>query len=348
MQYSFPTPLELRNASPASAFFYNFIENSRRTIIDILQGTDPRILLIIGPCSVHDTQAALEFAHKLRALADEVKEKFFIVMRAYFEKPRTVYGWKGLLYDPYIDGSHDIKTGLTLSRNLLLALAELQLPTATEFLEINTSPYLYDLVTWGCIGARTSTSPPHRQLAATLPLPIGIKNTTDGNVDNPINALLSVNYPHTYLGINSNGELSRISSQGNPHCHLVLRGGECSTNYDALSIETAKKKLQRAGLRGRLVVDCSHDNCNRMHHLQTQAFSSVIHQIREGNDSIAGIMLESYLQEGHQPVGPVSSLQYGVSVTDPCIDWNTTERLVKWGYEQLEQEALTSMISAQR
>jgi 3-deoxy-7-phosphoheptulonate synthase len=258
-------------------------------------------------------------------------------MRVYLEKPRTALGWKGFLYDPYLDNSNNVLDGLHLSRKLLLDIAALEIPAATEFLDPLTAPYLSDLISWGCIGARTVTSQPHRQLASSLAMPIAFKNSVDGNIDSAINGILSASIPHTYIGSQSNGTLGIVNTLGNPYGHVVLRGGKEGPNYDPQAISYTLERLHNANLPLRLLVDCSHDNSFRRHEEQPAVFQSILHQIVEGNNYIKGLLLESHLYQGNQPLN-ISSLKYGVSLTDPCLDWQTTERLIKWGYHYLEKE----------
>lgn len=328
-----PTPVELQKKIPLSDLQDTFIQDSRRTVEAILNGEDRRCLLIAGPCSIHDLDSTLEYAHRFRDLSEKTSDKFFLIMRAYFEKPRTLYGWKGMLYDPDIDGSYDVAKGVIQTRQLLAKLAEMEVPTGSEFLEINTSHYYSDFLTWGCVGARTSSSPPHRQLAATLNLPVGFKNSVDGNIDHSINGVLSAALPHTYLGLNASGQMSRIQAKGNPSCHIVLRGGLNGSNYSLEAVKSAVYKCRQANIRDKIVIDCSHDNCGKKPLRQMQVFESIIEQILEGNEQIGGLMLESHLYGGSQHIS--FPLSYGVSITDPCIDWETTEALILNAHKRL-------------
>jgi 3-deoxy-7-phosphoheptulonate synthase len=321
-----PTPEELRRRWPLDIEDEEFIFHSRRQIENILQGKDPRLLMVVGPCSLHDEASTYEYAHHFRSLAAQVEKKFFLVMRAYVEKPRTKMGWKGLLYDPKLDGSDDLIGGLELSRKILLQLTQIKAPVGCEFLEINSSPYFSDLLSWGCIGARTCMSQPHRQLASHLSLPIGFKNSTDGNIDNAINGILSARTSHVFLGATLQGKLGRIESRGNPFCHLVLRGGESKSNYDAESITQALEKCQENKIFPRLMVDCSHGNSNKKEKLQSTAFESVINYLLEGKKGVMGMMLESHLLGGSQPF--TLPLKHGVSVTDACLDWHQTKEML--------------------
>ncbi|QLH37534.1 MAG: 3-deoxy-7-phosphoheptulonate synthase [Parachlamydiaceae bacterium] len=332
------SPLELKQIFPLQSSQKAFIEKSRSDIRQILEAKDSRLLLIMGPCSLHDAQAAKEYAIKLKQLANEVSDQFLLVMRAYFEKPRTVLGWKGLLHDPELDNSNDIEKGLKVTRQLLLELTEIEIPLASEFLEPASCAYLDDLVSWGCIGARTSASQTHRQMASGLPMPIGFKNTIDGNVKTAVQGIVSCRQAHTYLGINQKGYISSFQTNGNGDGHLVLRGSESGTNYDPESIANALKNLKLANLPLQLLVDCSHGNSNRNFEQQCVVFQSLIGQVIEGNPFIRGMLLESHLNAGNQQMTRLSDLQYAVSLTDPCLDWSTTENLVQWAYRKIKQE----------
>ncbi len=281
----------------------------------------------MGPCSIHDPKVALDYAAHLKTIFEKT-ENFFPVMRVFLEKPRTHKGWKGLIYDPHLNGTNDIGSGLEIARKLLLDLAELEIPCATELLEPLALPYFEDLITWGMIGARTSASQPHRQLASGLPFPIGFKNGIHGELDVAIHGILSARDAHTYLSMNREGSICAKKTEGNPYAHLVLRGSEHSINYDPKSIHNASEALLSHHLEAHIVIDCSHGNSKKDHRLQSKAFQSTIEQISQGNTSISGLMLESHLSEGKQPIAPLSSLQYGVSITDSCIGWKETESLI--------------------
>ena len=286
-------------------------------------------ILIVGPCSIHNLEDALEYGMRLKELANKMEESCFLVMRAYVEKPRTQIGWKGLLHDPHLNGSEDIACGLSLSRSLLVQLAEMDVPTATEFLTPTLAPYIEDLITWGCIGARTSASQPHRLLASSLPMPIGFKNTVDGNISCAVNGALVAKSPHAFPQISEDGKLCHIKSLGNPHTHIVLRGGSQGPNYSSGSIQQVLGELRKQELPPRVLVDCSHDNCEGKYFQQRKVFQSVLEQIRGGNSHILGMMLESHLDAGAQIIpASVSELQKGVSITDPCLDWSETEELI--------------------
>ncbi len=332
------TPYELTRELPLDQNQKKFITDSRVTIQNILRGDDPRILLIVGPCSIHNLKSASEYAKCLKALSDEVSSNFFIVMRTYFEKPRTACGWKGYLYDPKMDESYDIENGLKNARKFLIELSDLKLPAAMEFLEPTTPNYISDLISWGCIGARTSESQTHRQIASSLDIPISFKNSTSGNVDVAINGILSAAISHTYIGVDKNGSSCIIKTKGNENCHLTLRGSELKPNYDPESILLSLKALKKANLLEQLLIDCSHGNSRRDPLKQAVVFQSVVHQIIEGNQNIKGMILESELYAGNQPIlKDLTKMQYGVSVTDGCIDFATTKTLITWGFEKFKK-----------
>lgn len=323
-----PTPKELKLDLPL--LHQEFIEAGRKCARDILSGRDKRLLIIAGPCSVHDTQEALDYAYRFKQLAEEVKETCFLIMRAYVEKPRTTTGWKGFLYDPYLNGTNDIETGFYKSRELFLALAEMGVPAAAEYVDPLAAPYFDDLITWGFIGARTSASQTHRQLASILPFPVGFKNGTDGNIDPAINGVVSARNSHSFIYLNEEGRLCKTHSNGNPFTHIVLRGSTEETNFDPESVNKILKKMSRAGIASRLIIDCAHGNSQKQHERQKHAFQSALAQIVDGNSNIMGMMLESHLEAGNQSLGDdASSLRYAVSITDPCIDWDSTVELVR-------------------
>ena len=328
------SPYNFKRELPITEAQTSHVEESRHTVKKILQGLDPRFLLIVGPCSIHDPIAAREYALKLQSLSQSVSDTFLLIMRVYFEKPRTSLGWKGMLYDPYLDGSNDIPTGMRWTRQLLLDLAEMKVPVATEFLDPISPAYFGDLITWGCIGARTTTSQTHRQMASDLSIPIAFKNSTDGNIDSAVNGVISATSPHTYIGMDSQGHSSIIHTKGNPYCHIALRGGENGPNFDPQAINQALEKLGKTGLPLHLLIDCSHDNSNRKHEQQAVVFHSIIQQVAEGNKNIRGVLIESNLNAGNQPLNN-QNLQYGVSLTDPCLDWTTTENLIRWAHAKL-------------
>jgi 3-deoxy-7-phosphoheptulonate synthase len=323
------SPRELLKEYPLSIKQMRFVEKSREIIRNILNGVDNRLLLIIGPCSIHDRQATIEYAKKLAALAEAVSDSFFIVMRLYYEKPRTTTGWKGMLYDPHLDGSNDINGGLRLTRSILSEATDMEIPVAAEILEPSSVHYFGDLITWGCVGARTTTSQIHRQAASGLTMPIAFKNNTDGNIEVAVQSVMTAKEPHTYHGINDTGCPAIIQTEGNSDCHICLRGGETVTNYDRQSVEKALELLKSAGLTQRVIIDCSHDNSKRIFQKQPDIFHEVVEQVLEGNNSIKGIIMESHLFSGNQEIPEnLASLKYGVSITDPCLDWATASNLI--------------------
>ena len=333
------SPRELKQRLPATIAQTHFIEQSRQQIVRILEGSDPRYLLIMGPCSIHDPHAAREYAAKIQELQKDVADVFLIVMRTYFEKPRTSTGWKGMLYDPHLNGSHDMDTGLQWTRELLISLAERKIPAAAEILDPISAHYFGDLLSWGCIGARTASSQLHRQAASGLPMPVAFKNNTDGNVEVAIRGVLTAQNPHAYIGINEVGCASLIHTRGNPHGHIVLRGGEQGSNYDPDSIAEALGLLQAAKLPLRLIVDCSHDNSRSNHLHQPAVFHAVIDQILARNRHLRGFILESNLEAGNQPMDlNPSTLKFALSITDPCLGWDATAALITEARGRLLQQ----------
>ena len=319
------TPEQIKTQIPLANELVKHIANSRQTIRNILDRKDHRLIVVVGPCSVHDTKSALEYANRLAELADRLQDQLYIVMRVYFEKPRTTVGWKGLINDPYLDGSFDIEKGLTLGRELMLQINQLGLPIANEALDPISPQYMQDLISWSAIGARTTESQTHREMASGLSVPIGFKNGTDGSLDVAINALQSVSSGHSFLGIDHQGQVSVIHSSGNPHAHIVLRGGGGKPNYDSVNIAITEKALSDKKLPTNIMVDCSHANSNKNPQLQPLVLENIAHQILEGNKSIIGVMLESHLKAGSQTLTEdKSQLEYGKSITDGCIDWQTT------------------------
>jgi 3-deoxy-7-phosphoheptulonate synthase len=301
----------------------------REAVERILDGTDPRLIAVVGPCSIHDLDAARDYAGRLARLADRVRDRLLVVMRVYFEKPRTTVGWKGLINDPHLDGSFDVGTGLRLARGLLIEIARLGLPTATEFLEPITPQYIADTIVLGAIGARTTESPTHRQMASGLSMPVGFKNSTDGSLQAAVDAMQSARAPHSFLGIDNDGGTCVVSTTGNPWGVLMLRGGRSGSNYSPEILHEARAKLEAAGLPPRVIVDCSHANSGKDHRRQSIVWRDVLEQRRGGDRSILGLMLESNIHAGSQPVQvDRSRLQYGVSVTDGCIGWEETEQLL--------------------
>ncbi len=320
------TPEALKQEIPLTEEAERSVIEGREAIQRILDGQDPRLLVVVGPCSIHDVDAALDYARRLRRLADEVKESLLIVMRVYFEKPRTTVGWKGLINDPHMNDSFEIEEGLHIARRLLVELSEMGLPLATEALDPISPQYLQDCISWSAIGARTTESQTHREMASGLSGPVGFKNGTDGSLDVAINALQSVAHPHNFLGIDQGGQVAIIRTRGNAYGHVVLRGGNGKPNYDSVSVALAEQELKKAGLKTNIMVDCSHANSNKDPALQPLVLENVTNQILEGNHSIMGLMIESNIGWGNQKVpADRSQLQYGVSITDACIDWDATE-----------------------
>ncbi|SEM48479.1 3-deoxy-7-phosphoheptulonate synthase [Halomonas caseinilytica] len=324
------TPVELKQHIPLSEQAERTVIEGRETIQNILEGRDPRLLMVVGPCSIHDVDAAMDYARRLRKLADEVKDTLYIVMRVYFEKPRTTVGWKGLINDPHLNGSFEIEQGLHTARQLLVELAELGLPLATEALDPISPQYLQDCISWSAIGARTTESQTHREMASGLSSPVGFKNGTDGSLDVAVNALQSVAHPHNFLGIDQSGKVAIIRTRGNRYGHVVLRGGNGKPNYDSVSVALAEQELRKAGVTPNIMIDCSHANSNKDPGLQPLVLENVTNQLLEGNRSIIGLMVESNIGWGNQKIpDDISQLTYGVSITDACIDWETTEKAFK-------------------
>ena len=324
------TPTELKQELPISERVAELVANTRDAIRAILQGEDRRLLAVVGPCSIHDVDAARDYAEHLVQARKEFKDQLLVVMRVYFEKPRTTTGWKGLINDPHLDGSHDMETGLRLARRLLLDLAEAGLPSATEMLDPITPQYLAELVTWTGIGARTSESQTHREMASGLSMPVGFKNSTDGSIAPAVNAMSAAIHPHRFLGIDAGGKVSIVSTTGNPDCHLVLRGGSNAPNYDAENVAIAAKVLQQSDLNTHIMVDCSHGNTQKDFRKQSLALTSVASQVREGSAYLLGVMIESNLVAGKQTFpAPHHQLVYGQSITDPCVDFPTTHAMLR-------------------
>jgi len=337
-QHTLLPPSQLHEDIPASARATQTVGAARRALAEILSGRDRRLFVVVGPCSIHDTQAALEYAHRLKALADELADQLFIVMRVYFEKPRTTVGWKGLINDPRMDDSFCIDEGLHVARQLLVDLNDLGLPCGTEALDPITPQYLGDLIAWSAIGARTTESQTHRELASGLSSPVGFKNGTDGNLEVALNAMLSAAQPHAFLGINGDGQVAVTQTRGNAFGHLILRGGTVP-NYDSVAVSEAEATLGAARLPVNIVVDCSHANSRKNHALQTLVLKDVVHQIADGNQSIKGVMLESNLFEGNQKLGRPQDLRYGVSITDACLGWDTTAACLREAALRLRSRA---------
>ncbi|SFM55777.1 3-deoxy-7-phosphoheptulonate synthase [Marinobacter zhejiangensis] len=331
------TPEALKKEMPLSDKAAATVDGGRQAIYDIMDGKDHRLFVVVGPCSIHDVKAAREYAERLKVLADEVSDTLLIVMRVYFEKPRTTVGWKGLINDPHLDDTFDIEQGLHIGRRLLLDIAELGLPTATEALDPISPQYLQDTIAWSAIGARTTESQTHREMSSGLSMAIGFKNGTDGSLDVAVNAMKSVSHPHSFLGINQQGQVSIIRTAGNAYGHVVLRGGGGKPNYDSVSVTLCEQALEKAGLRNSIMVDCSHANSNKDPGLQPLVMQDISHQILEGNKSIQGLMIESHLNWGAQAIPDnLDDLKYGVSITDACIDWDTTEKAIREMREKLK------------
>ncbi|CRX38026.1 3-deoxy-7-phosphoheptulonate synthase [Estrella lausannensis] len=333
-------PIDVKNSLCLEQEEAAFIGKSRETIRSILDGEDTRKICIVGPCSIHDLSAAIEYAEKLKKLQAEVEETFLLVMRCYIEKPRTQLGWKGLLYDPMLDGTGNMKEGIRLARSLLIHLAKMRVPAATEIIDPFLVGYFDDLISWGCIGARTSESQTHRLMASGLSMPVAFKNTTDGNVKVAINGIIAASQSNAFIALDENGSAAMRKTRGNPHCHLVLRGSHHHTNYDHIAIAQANKDLKDSLQKERVIIDCSHGNCRFSPDGQISPFKSVVAQMAEGNETIKGIVLESHLFGGRQELSSdPRELRYGVSITDHCLDFETTEQLILWA-----QEAINSKI----
>ncbi len=313
------------------------VMQGRAVVRDILDRKDPRLVVVIGPCSIHDTDAAIEYGKKLAALQEQVKDTLYLVMRVYFEKPRTTVGWKGLINDPHLNDSFEIEEGLHIARKLLIDLSELGLPLATEALDPISPQYIQDLISWSAIGARTTESQTHREMSSGLSCAVGFKNGTDGSLDVAVNALKSVSAPHRFLGINAEGQVAIVHTRGNAYGHVVLRGGGGKPNYDSVNVALCEQALAKAGLAQNIMVDCSHANSNKDPGLQPLVADNVANQILEGNKSIVGLMIESNLGWGSQSIpADLSELQYGVSVTDACIDWAATDKCLTEMHEKLK------------
>ncbi len=324
------TPQQFKQQFPISEPIAAHVEASRKTLRNILDRKDNRLIVVVGPCSVHDTKAAIEYAERLAKLANDLKEDLFIVMRVYFEKPRTTVGWKGLINDPYLDGSFQIEKGMSLGRDLMIKINEMGLPIANEALDPISPQYMQDLISWSAIGARTTESQTHREMASGLSVPIGFKNGTDGGLEVAINALQSVSNGHSFLGIDVEGKVSVVHSSGNQYSHIVLRGGGGKSNYDSVNVRLTERELRASNLPVNIMIDCSHANSNKDPELQPLVLDNIAQQILEGNQSIIGVMLESHLKAGNQKLtDDKSQLEYGMSITDGCIDWETTEKSLR-------------------
>ncbi|MCF7942861.1 MAG: 3-deoxy-7-phosphoheptulonate synthase [Spirochaetia bacterium] len=333
------SPQELLERHPASEIVLKQVEKQRQIITNILQGTDSRLLAIVGPCSIHDKQAALEYAERLQELAGKISDRIFVVMRTYFEKPRTVLGWRGLILDPYLDGSYRIADGLEMARSILISITETGLPVGCEMLDPIVPQYIDDLVAWAAIGARTTESQTHRNLASGLSVPVGFKNSTSGNLTIAVDAIKSASNPASFIGIDKYGQSSVVRTTGNPTGHLILRGGTSGPNYYEEDVEKAARLMEKAGVSPSIIIDCSHANSNKKYRRQARVLRSVIDQKADGYQYIKGFMLESSLFEGNQTIGAdISTLAYGVSITDACIGWEETERIMLKAYAGLDDK----------
>jgi 3-deoxy-7-phosphoheptulonate synthase len=325
-----PTPEEIHARLPISTRATKTVTHGRRVLRDILDRKDPRVFVVVGPCSIHDPVAGLDYARRLKALSEEVGDTLQIIMRVYFEKPRTTVGWKGYINDPFMDDSFRIDIGMEKARKFLLDIAELGLPTGTEALDPISPQYYGDLITWTAIGARTAESQTHREMSSGLSTPVGFKNGTSGDLAVAINAILSASKPHSFLGINGTGKVAVVRTKGNAHGHVVLRGGDGRPNYDTVSVSMAEQAMVKARLPGNIVVDCSHANSFKNPELQPLVMTDIVNQIRGGNKSLVGVMIESNIEAGNQSIpADLSQLKYGCSVTDACVDWETTEKMIR-------------------
>ncbi len=335
------TPNDIKSKLPLTDSIQKTILNFREEVKNIVKGQDDRKFIVVGPCSIHDTQAAEDYAEKLKKLAERVKDRLLLIMRVYFEKPRTTVGWKGLINDPDMDDSFHIEKGLLIARSLLIKIAELGLPTASEALDPIVPQYIGELISWSAIGARTTESQTHREMASGLSMPVGFKNGTDGSIQVALEALQSAIKPHHFLGIDQMGQVSIFETTGNPYSHIILRGGGSKPNFDAINVKFAEEKFKEINLPPRIVIDCSHGNSKKDHKLQAAVFENVIQQILDGNKSIVGLMLESNLYEGNQSFSRnLEELKYGVSVTDKCISWEETEKIILAAYEKLNRKVV--------
>lgn len=334
-QHPLPTPQEIHAELPLRPEMEDFVARSRETIENIIHRRDRRLLVVAGPCSIDNYDAAIDYADRLKTLAKKVESKFVLVMRTYFEKPRTTIGWKGMVYDPDLDKTFNIEKGLRLSRKLLLAMAEKEIPTATEFLDPIIPQYLSDLISWAAIGARTTESQTHRQLVSGLSMPVGFKNATDGSIHIAIDAIKTASAKHSFLGVINDGRTGVFHTKGNRNCNIILRGSATATNYGSEYIAFTEELMRKSGLEPSIIIDCSHGNSLRNPLNQPVAFRDVIGQVKNGATAIAGVMLESYLKTGKQPMKSRAELTYGLSITDGCLGWDETEALILEQYAAL-------------
>ncbi|MCB1117198.1 MAG: 3-deoxy-7-phosphoheptulonate synthase [Chlamydiia bacterium] len=338
-----PSPYELHDRLPMTLRQREFVTQAQNKVFDIIHNRSDKLLIIAGPCSIHDFASAMAYATHLKELSVRVADTCIILMRAYVEKPRTRTGWTGLVNDPEIDGSFDIEAGLEHARRLFLALADIEMPIATELLHPLTYPYLSDTITWGCIGARTVTSQPHRQIASYAPFPIGFKNSIDGNIDVALDGVICARKPHRFTGINHNGHIASLQSSGNPHTHIVLRGSNNGPNYDLATLRHTQARIDQLELDCRILVDCSHGNCQKQEERQKDAFLTTLDHVVDGSADIMGMMLESHLESGNQPLAQART-RPNRSITDPCIDWHETESLILWAHETRQKGLASSEV----
>lgn len=334
-QHPLPTPQEIHAELPLRPEMEDFVARTRETIENIIHRRDKRLLVVTGPCSIDNYDAAIDYADRLKTLAKKVESKFVLVMRTYFEKPRTTIGWKGMVYDPDLDKTFNIEKGLRLSRKLLLAMAEKEIPTATEFLDPIIPQYLSDLISWAAIGARTTESQTHRQLVSGLSMPVGFKNATDGSIHIAIDAIKTASAKHSFLGVINDGRTGVFHTKGNRNCNIILRGSATATNYGSEYIAFTEELMRKSGMEPSIIIDCSHGNSLRNPLNQPVAFRDVIGQVKNGATAIAGVMLESYLKTGKQPMKSRAELTYGLSITDGCLGWDETEALILEQYAAL-------------
>ncbi len=333
-------PAVLKEEFPASEASIRTVVESREVIESVVSGRDSRLVAVVGPCSIHDPDAALEYARRLKRLHDELRDRIYLVMRVYFEKPRTRLGWRGLILDPHLDGSYDIQSGLRTARRILCEITDMGLPAGSEMLDPIVPQYTSDLISWASIGARTTESQTHREMASGLSMPVGFKNATDGSIDVAVNALSSSRYPHSFIGIDPEGRTCVLNTAGNEYGHIILRGGRAGPNYHDESVEDACRQLADAGYTPAVMVDCSHANSVKDPTRQVKVLRSIVRQRREGQTCLVGFMLESNIGHGRQAIAErIEDLAYGVSITDPCLGWDRTERALRWAYDELGQRA---------